>query len=45
MERMGEEENDKDSPMTGEEPTTDLTVVTRLYDTNRTIREVISLID
>lgn len=41
MERMGEEENNRDSPMSGEEPTTDLTVVSRLYDTNRTIREVI----
>lgn len=38
---MGEEENNRDSPMSGEEATTDLTVVTRLYDTNRTIREVI----
>lgn len=45
MERMGEEENNRDSPMSGEEPTTDLTVVSRLYDTNRTIREAQIVID
>ncbi|XP_050701120.1 nuclear pore complex protein Nup107-like [Eriocheir sinensis] len=45
-ERLGEDDP-KDSPMgeEEEEPTTDLKVVTRLYDTNRSIREAQIVVD
>ncbi|XP_045609120.1 nuclear pore complex protein Nup107 [Procambarus clarkii] len=44
-ERLGEDAESKDSPMMDEEPTTDFTVVTRLYDTNCTVREAQIVID
>lgn len=43
-ERLGEDDP-KDSPMEEEEPTTDMKVVTRLYDTSRSIREAQIVID
>lgn len=43
-ERLAEDDS-KDSPMEEEEPTTDLKVVTNLYDSNRAIREAQIVID
>nr|XP_053637190.1 nuclear pore complex protein Nup107-like [Cherax quadricarinatus] len=44
-ERLGEDTSSNDSPMMDNEPTTDYAVVTRLYDTNRTVREAQIVID
>lgn len=44
-ERLGEDDSSKDSHMMDEEPSTDMLVVSRLYDTKRTIREAQIVID
>ncbi|XP_042236201.1 nuclear pore complex protein Nup107-like [Homarus americanus] len=44
-ERLRDDTSTKDSPMMDEKPTTDLNVVTHLYDTNRTVREAQIVID